>query len=98
MDGWNVLLWGGLVVLQYFDITSTREILQRGGVELNPFVRFLMKVFDDWWEEVKFLLITILGGVLALYCGVYGAIILALLNAFYLFVVIRNYQILKGLR
>lgn len=38
-----------LVLLQVPDIVTTNRILEAGGRELNPFVRWLMRFGRLWW-------------------------------------------------
>jgi len=51
----TILVALAIVLLGLADIALTREVLRRGGVEVNPIMRWLMEYSPLDWTIVKFL-------------------------------------------
>jgi len=51
------------------DIVSTNRVLERGGVELNPVMRWAMKVFGEYWYVFK-LAVAAIPPIMLVYSGV----------------------------
>lgn len=91
------ILFGLFCVLQVADIATTMTVLNRGGHELNPFLARLMSGIGALPAMIlaKGLIIAVLA-VVIWYAYVrsnqlqYGIVALALLDAFYVFIVARN--------
>lgn len=81
--------------LQLLDVVYTKAILDKGGVELNPIMRWSMEKLGETAGLVAPKLIVIsLFGYLILMELIHPYVILALL-AFYGWVVYNNYTVLK---
>ncbi|MFG6661155.1 DUF5658 family protein [Sulfitobacter sp. 915] len=42
-----------MFLVQIADVWTTNQILSRGGVELNPFIRWVMEKTGDQWSFIK---------------------------------------------
>nr|WP_209280120.1 DUF5658 family protein [Desulfobaculum xiamenense] len=78
------------VALQVADVWSTNRILLRGGRELNPVVRWLMRACGRWWWVPKIVIATACGVYLTLEPWPDGPAVLGLVTAIYVWVVYRN--------
>ena len=95
MASFIYLLTALIVGLQFVDYYTTRVILQRGGVELNPIVRVSMRVFGinlglfvaKLWAGG----IIITGTYLGWFESITGIIVLGCVAIFYMTVVVHNY-------
>ena len=82
-----------LFLTQLGDWYSTRTILSKGGVELNPVAKRLMDVFGmDGFLSAKTVVVTALG----YYVGSQQWWLLVGLIVFYVFVVIYNWRSMPG--
>ena len=84
-----------LLVLCYFDINSTEEVLKRGtGYEANPVMAWLQKGLPTGWVYVKAAVMVVLAIVVITFIPVRWAItILFILDMIYYVVVQNNYAI-----
>lgn len=88
-------LFGVLVVLNLVDAWLTLRILAKGGVEINPLMRWLMERLEPTPA--------LLGSKAAMlvlvwyYSNELGPYMAALVGL-YLAVVVRNYQVFRGMR
>lgn len=78
-----------LVILQVLDVHSTNKVLAQGGVELNPVMRFLMKVLGEAWWAGKVVMVAI-GAGLAFTHDLH--LLIWVLDAVYIVVVANNYR------
>lgn len=79
------------LVLQYLDVTTTNELLDRGGRELNPWLIKLMKWGGRYWGFLKIVIHGFLPLTVLPFIGdVYKLILMSLLIALYAFVVGHN--------
>ena len=91
----------GIFLLQLGDYWTTTKVIKRGGVETNPIVVRSMEIFG----EQAGLILAKLWVVLLLsameYCGYmdgqYAESMLWGMNVFYGWVVLHNYDVLKGM-
>lgn len=82
-------------VLNTLDVYTTNKILSHGGVELNKFMAFLMKLMGDWWFLYKYV-ISVFALIAALTLpspALVGALVLA--NGVLGWAVVHNYLVIR---
>ena len=93
------VLTGLTIVLQIPDVLTTNRILSRGGIELNPMIRFAMRKFGRWWWITKFptvaLLLFIFGlAYFHLITAQLGVVIMGAVLAVYVLAVTNNVRVM----
>ena len=90
-------IFGFLIGLQVIDVASTLYALKLGAKEMNPFVAKAM----GWFDNPLVALLVLKGAVIGLVAWQYAIIpaeVLALLCAFYVWVIWNNWSIIRKLR
>jgi|APSaa5957512535_1039671.scaffolds.fasta_scaffold02127_7 hypothetical protein len=90
------ILTGLFVLLQIFDVMTTRTILHHGGSEVNPIMREIMDpAGSDWWL-VKIILAGIAVGIIWWIVPVeIGVWLLLGIDLIYVWIVHNNWSIVR---
>lgn len=97
-----ILLAAIIIVLQVADYWTTRKVLDKGGVELNGFVRWLMDKLgrNTGLAVVKLFASAVIAVCTAidLFVSPFGILVLFVLAVFYAVVVYDNVGVLDSMR
>ena len=96
----SLALFALLVALNVADVLLTLAILQRGGREVNPVMRWCIEQVGPraGLTFPKAVLLAVLWVVLHAHPGMDTLVVLVLLCALYVWVVVRNARVLKRMR
>jgi hypothetical protein len=93
----NILLLSviAFLVLQVFDVDSTKKVLANGGRELNPIINFFMKKLgvDHGLYFSKLIVVSFILGLYSI--DLIDVVAMTIVNIVYLIVIINNYRISK---
>jgi len=86
------MIWLLFILSQLADVWSTAYALDRGAVEANPAIRWLMDRLGKGWIAAKIAVATLGASVLSLAAGDVGVLIVALV---FFGIAARNYRLGK---